>query len=914
MIKFWTLYISLLFPVLTFSQQQSREIVTKKDSLLPGTSTSISFILENSSLENKKFTIEVATSSPNIIPILSKSEFSISAGESKSYIVPLRISAEAPQGMYSVIIYGTDQANGNRFTKKENIIISGSRKLSVTALDSPEFIRAGETIRASFVVKNGGNVVENLILESKNAIVDHIPDLILQPGETKLISIHKPTNADLRQNEYQNLNLSVYSRENPAENQSVYVSTKIISIKPVEEDIYHRLSVAASLSFIGMQNMGRYEDGFQGEIYGKGSLDKENKNNIEFHAITENPVEFNSFTQYEEYFINYKRENFFIHLGDKNYSASYLTEFARYGRGAEIRYDFKKIRLGGFYNHPRFFRDIKDEFNVYSTFKIRKESEITAGYLHKIPRAGERNYGTIRLDSEAHLPYAAGKFTLTKNITVSGEAAYSKTQELEGNAYMIQGQATFDRLNGNIMYMRASPQFAGYFTNTSTLNGNIQYKISNRLNVFANYMRDARNFQRDTLFLAAPYRNFLQYGLQYKYLSSGSIMLYNGYQKYQDRLEPKQFDYYERFFKVSLDQKIGIFNVNLEGQFGKTENYLTGFTGNTSFYTANLAFEYFKTSFTVFTSYAITSRYQLENQRQIYYGARIISRLSDKTNFSLFYQNNYMPEEYFKDRNLFELLFHQQIFQGHELDLSGRYSLQRGELGNKDFIFSLRYTLRMRVPVQKIAEYTTLSGNIQNLGVKKTEGIRLMLGSYLSVTDYNGNYLFKNIIPGDYYLEIDRSTTHINDITNVSLPASLHLSDKENIFNFGLTTASGIEGTVQLSENENQYSFAKFPSNRDKKKKESIIIEATNGDQTYRKMVSIGDTFDFTYLRPGNWKVKLYRNGLDKRYKISVENFELNLKPSEKHTIVIHITKQQNEIKYQKESIKVGYNEIKARK
>ncbi|WP_267406837.1 MULTISPECIES: hypothetical protein [unclassified Chryseobacterium] len=914
MIKIWTLYISLLFPVLTFSQQQSREIVTKKDSLLPGTSTSISFILENSSSENKKFTIEVTTSNPNIIPILSKSEFNISAGESKSYIVPLRISAEAPQGIYSVIIYGTDQANGNRFTKKENIIISGSRKLSVTALDSPEFIRAGETIQASFIIKNGGNIVENLILESKNAIVDHVPNLMMQPGETKIISIHKTTNAELGQNEYQNLNLSVYSRENPTENQSVYVSTKIISVKPVEDDIYHRLSVAASLSFIGMHNMGMYQDGFQGEIYGKGSLDKDNKNNIEFHAVTENPVEFNSFTQYEEYFINYKRDNFFVHLGDKNYSASYLTEFARYGRGAEIRYDFKKFSLGGFYNHPRFFRDIKDEFNVYSTFKIRKESEIMAGYLHKIPRSGELNYGTIRLDSEAHLPYATGKFKLTKNITVSGELAYSKTKELEGSAYMAQAQATFDRLNGNVMYMRASPQFAGYFTNTSTFNGNLQYRISNKLNVFANYMRDARNFQRDTLFLAAPYRNFLQYGLQYKYHSTGSVMLYNGFQKYQDRLEPKQFDYYERFFKVSLDQKIGIFNVNLEGQFGKTENYLTGFTGNTSFYTANLAFEKFRTSFTIFTSYAITSRYQLENQRQIYYGARIISRLSDKTNFSLFYQNNYMPEEYFKDRNLFELLFHQQIFPGNELDLSGRYSLQRGELGNKDFIFSLRYTLRMRIPVQKIAEYTTLSGNIGNLGVKKTEGIKLMLGSYLSVTDKNGNYVFKNIIPGDYYLEIDRSTTQINDITNVSLPASVHLNEKENIFNFGLTTASSIEGTVQLSENENQYSFAKFPPNRDKKKKESIIIEATNGDQTYRKIVVIGDAFDFTYLRPGNWKVKLYRNGLDKRYKISAENFELNLKPSEKQNITIHITKQQSEIKYQQESIKVGYNEIKKKK
>jgi protocatechuate 3,4-dioxygenase beta subunit len=45
-----------------------------------------------------------------------------------------------------------------------------------------------------------------------------------------------------------------------------------------------------------------------------------------------------------------------------------------------------------------------------------------------------------------------------------------------------------------------------------------------------------------------------------------------------------------------------------------------------------------------------------------------------------------------------------------------------------------------------------------------------MLGSYLSVTDKEGNYIFKNIVPGNYFLEIDRSTTGINDI-----PTSLFL-------------------------------------------------------------------------------------------------------------------------------------------
>lgn len=916
MSKTWTLFIIILFPLLAFSQQLSTRLVSKKDSLMPGMSTSIPFSLQNNSSENTVYDILVTTTSPLITPILEKGEFQISPLETSVYLVPLRISAETTQGEYSITLHITNRSNGLSFTKVSQITISASRKLSLTVLDSPDFTRAGETIHASFLLKNNGNITENVILESKNAVVDNDPIIILAPNESKIITIHKTTNKELGQNEFQNLNLSVHSKDNPKEDQTVYISTQVISVRPANKDIYHRLPVTASLSFIGMKNMGVYNDGFQGEIYGKGSLDKDNKNQIEFHAATHNPIELNTFTQYEEYFVNYRRDNLFVHLGDKTYSSSYLTEFARYGRGAEIRYNFNKLSIGGFYNRPRFYRDIKDEFNIYSAFKIRKESEISLGYLYKTPMKEESNIRNTDLKSEAHLPYAKGKFKISKHIILSGELAYSTIKGVEGSAYMAQAEINFDRFNGNLAYMKASPQFAGYFTNTSTFSGYLQYRLTKKLNILGNYMQDAKNFQRDTLFLAAPYRKYLQYGIQYKYLSSGSVIINHGFQKYQDRLEPKQFDYYERFFRVSIDQRIGIFQVNLEGQFGNTDNYLTGFNGYSSLYAINLSFEKFRTSFNLFGSYAITSRYQLRHQKQLYYGARVFSRFTDKTSLSLFYQNNYIPEEYFKDRNLFEILFHQQLFPGNELDLSGRYSLQRGQIGDKDFIFSIRYTWRPNIPVQRIAEYVSLSGNVGNLGIKKTEGIRLMLGSYLSLTDKEGNYVFKNVIPGTYFLEIDRSTMEINDIPTAAFPAALTLNNKENVFNFGITTAANIQGQVQLLETENKIltDIDATQPKKGKKKRESIIVEAVGNSQTYRKICFVGESFDFTYLKPGDWTVKLYRNGLDKRYKISTDQFQFTLKPSEIKKLNIQIVKQQIEIKYQQESLKVGYNEIKTKK
>lgn len=913
MIKIRALYIFTLFPVFLFSQ--TKNFIEKKDTLLPGSITSIPFTVENKFSVRTSYDLTVETSDPNIIPILTKGEIEISPAEKTIYLVPVKIASETPHGKYAITLYGSQKSTGEKFSKHFEFIISESRKLSLTSLNAPEFVKAGETITSTFLLKNNGNFTENLILESKNAIIDQNIALILSAGEQKIITVLKKTNPELGKNEMQNIMLSVYSADNPKENQSAYTSIKIISVKPSDEDIFHRLPAAFSLAFTGMQNRGEFQNGFQGEIYGKGSLDKENKNLIEFHAVTKNPVAFNSFTNYEEYFVSYKRENFFIHLGDKNYFSSFLTEYARYGRGAEVRYDTEKLSFGGFYNHPRFFRDIQDEFNIYSKIKIAKESEITAGYLYKIPRKDNSllSFSGFRFHSDAQLPYLAGKFKLNKSIEISGETSYSKTGKTEGSAFMLQTVANFNKISGNLMYMHSSPEYAGYFNNTNTFNGNIQFQIFNKVNILANYVQDAKNFQRDTLLLAAPYRKYLQFGIQYRYAQKGSIMIFNGFQRYEDRLIPKEFDYKEQFFRISMEQQLGIFQLNFESQFGKTNNYLLNFSGNSSFYTANIGFEKFKTSFNIYGSYAVTSRYQMQNQKQMYYGVRILSRFSQKTNFSLSYQNNYMPEEYFADRNLFELIFHQQIFPGHEFDLSGRYTLQRGELGNKDFIFSLRYTARLDIPTQKTADYAALYGTINNLGVKKVDGIRILLGHYLSVTDKSGNFVFKNVIPGNYVLEIDRSTGDINDIPDIDLPASVTISNSENIFNFGLTSASKIQGKIEYSESPKP-DFVQMSNKKDNKKRESIMLEISNGNQTYRKIIDVGENFDFTYLRPGEWKVKVYRNGLDKKYKIPVDRFDFILKPSEIKTLIINVIKQQSEIKFQQEPIKVTYNEFRKKK
>ncbi|WP_312078848.1 hypothetical protein [Chryseobacterium sp.] len=903
--KTWITYFLIFIPVLFYSQIQTQTT----ELYIPGKSSSVSFNLENESTADRNFTTEIQTSDASIVSILQNNTLHLSNKERRVFLVPVKISAETKAGKYTIDLILSDTKSGEKIQYTEEIRIARKKEINLELLEASEFVKAGDSFTTKFILKNIGNTSEKLILESKEAVLDLKDNkLTLQPGESRIVSVIKNTNISQEKIEIENISLTVASAELLSDKLTSYSTTTVIPVKPITADIYHRLPVYASFSFVGMQNRGEYQDGFQGEISGKGSLTESNNHLIEFRALSKNPVEFNSFTQYEEYFVNYKYKFLRLHLGDKNYTSSFLTDYARYGRGAEINFDFNKVSFGGYYTKPRFFRDITEEFNVYSKYKIRENSFITAGYLYKVFNPRQQNSPYLYNSDFAHLPYLNSEIELTKNLKFSGEYSFSKGQNSDGTAFMVQTQANFKFVSGNVMYTKASPQYLGYFNNTDMLNANLQVKISKNLSLMGNYTKDAKNFQRDTLFLAAPLRNYLSYGLSYRYSKTGSITVNNGFQRYKDRLEPRQFDYSENFYRLSVNQNIGIFQISADGQIGRTENFLNGFTGTSSFYSANVGFEKFKTSFNIYGSYSLTSRYQEKNQQQIFYGARIMSRFSDKSFLSIFYQNNYLPEEYYKDRNLFELVYQQKLSKNHIIDFAGRYTLQRGDIGKKDFLYSVKYTLMLNIPVQKTAEYASLSGNIKNLGVEKVSGIKLMLGTYLSVSDARGNFEFKNIPPGDYFLEIDRTSLPLDYITDRPTPVQITLvSDRDNIFNFGLTKASGIKGKINFTDHSENKSISKKPN-------ESLILEVKNGEDVVRKMVKIGEMFSFTYLRPGEYNVKVYRNGLDSRFKISQDLFAFEISAEETKDISINISKKQTDIKFQKESLKVTYNDKKASK
>lgn len=894
----WTIIYMFILPLTIMANEDYVNIVPQKYIFKPGTSTSIPITLVNK--ENNSLEYEITTiSRTNKITVLSSNKtIEIEAQQRETIILPINIAKDCPSGMHTIVLKVLNVKTTSYQLFDINIQILRNEDLAITPLSTMEYIRAGDTIITDYVIKNLGNTRQLVKLNTNNGVLKNQEEIYLKPQEEKIITLYKLTNPKATKTYSQVLDLNIKGIDKNV--LSAYTNVNVIPINPEKIDAYKRIPIQLTLRYINMRQQEKQLSGFQGELFAKTTLAKENNDMLEVKLITKNPVGQYYYTQYDEYYASYKNQNTYVHIGDKSFNSSYLTEFSRYGRGIELQHKFNKVALSAFYNKPRFYPYIKEEFDVKSAYALNNNNTISLGYFQK-KQSAHFNSETF---SKVHLPYVNYTSNSIKNTILEVDYAYSNYEKTSGSAYRINIISRLKKLSAGLNYLYSSPQFKGYFSDTKNLNGNINYRLSNRISTFIYHYQNSNNERLDTLFLSAPLFKQSQFGFDYRYARNGQIAIFNGYMKNEDRLSQKLFKYEEYYTRINVSQQISFIQIDFNSQFGYTKNYLTETNGKSSSQQLNLNMLKFNTNFSLFGTVANTNRYESGQSTNFYYGGRIGRNIVGNTQVNIFYQSNYIPEDYYRERSQFEgTITHS--YKRHFLEFAGRYFTQRGQIGKKDFLLSLTYKTTLGLPIKKIHNFSTLHGTIRSDNTN-LKGIRVQLGNNYAITDKDGNYVFKNISPGDYYLDIDRSSLPIDAISTISLPKSITIENIEmNRQNFEITKAATIKGIIKMEEMLNKGMTttdlkAIYASN--------IIIEISDGNKVIRKMCHVNDSFDFTSLQPGLWKVKIYTKGLHKSVKMDNEYFEFNLNSGEQKNLILEVKSNQKEILYQQQSIKVGYN------
>ena len=877
-----------------YGQEISVELLNDSTLLEPGKAQTLVFRITNS------------TPMPcNVIPslvlpkewglITKSTQMELKPGQAQLYIATLYLPSQVQAKDHRVEIILTSPS-GDLVLQKEFLVnVKKKPSISLQLITSENYVKSGDTIRNSYLLKNNGNITEQIQLGLSNGAFleqDSIQELL--PGQSVELSAYQLTDPLQGQVTRSWIRLGAKSLQDSLPVIYATNSIEIIPLIPSELDAYHRLPIRIATTFLTSDQPGRFKSALQGELYIQGSLDPQQKRKIQIKALGPKAVGLPSFSQYPEYYANYKTNDFYAHIGDKTFSSSILTEYARYGTGVEVEKKFlNKILVRGFYNKPRYFTGIKQEVNIYGQYNWSNSKEAGFGYLQKL----EHQDGLI-----SNLYYLRAKSNLSKNIDLQGEYSISERASLKGWAYYLQGQAQFTKWNFSTTYLKASKDYAGYYTNTSVLVSNLSYRILPKLQFNVNYHKDAKNQKQDTLFYAAPYREITNASLRYTYKQNTNATLYVGEQTYEDRMKIKQFDYKERFWQLDLQQRLYAFNIGLQGRWGETTNYLLGLKGNFYNYSTNISYQYRRAYFNVFSSYGQTSRYLEARTTQFIIGVNANVVLSNRWDARIFYQNYHIIEEYFQDRNLLELGVNYRINTISQLELISRYSIGQGQLLNRELNMALHYSVNILAPIKKVVDYGTLKGSVNHEDLSKVEGIKMYLGQDIAIVDANGNFEFKNIVPNSYFLQVDKESLGVNDITNVPFPMRLDIHPNENFINFGITKASNVKGSFLIEDKTLLNQGVSF------------IVELKNKEYTFRKICSLEHGFDFSYLLPGEWELKIYKNTMGNKVDIDIEKQNITLVANETFDVEIGVRSIKKKVQYLQNTMKVSLNNSKSKK
>lgn len=820
--------------------------------------------------------------------ITDKSVIRLKAGEKHIKIFSFIIPAKALAGDYEISYRLTNvQQLKEEFSDHFIFTVNATNIISVVSLTAPTIVMAGHKLTGEFLVKNSSNQTQKIQLGSNNGKIVGETTISLAPFTSQKVLVQTNTFAETRKESRINIDLNA-AIKGVAFNRTGYLPTKILPSIDYEEEDTRKLPGYASLNLLHRQfSDGRIGQAWQGELYLHGAIDEKKEKEITLSLRGPNQQETSELTLYDEYYATYRTKDFSVTLGDNNYALSPLTEFSRNGRGVKGEGYFGTATAGAFYVNPRFFSDLNGEIGAFVQNKFNAKSSIQFNYLHKISANLEGNSSIISL---------FGQFKPIKNTLIETELASNNSGE---GAYVKIQSRFFKGLsfNGNFTY--ASPNFTGYFQNTLNFFAHLNYRLTKNVNVVAGIFQDDRNTALDSIFQAAPLIDRRHVGIRVKLSRSTQFQVNLRQNEIEDRLPQKQFFRKENLIAGGINHSSRLFDFGLIGEFGKSHNFLqTNETNaqNISRVFADIGVKISNVSFKLFGQYYNENNLQLSDQKQLLWGGSITGNIKKKTRMQLRYQNDFVVDEYYRNRNALDFFLIQSIKKKHQLILNARQTIRRNTLDQKDFTVSAKYVYNFGIRLEEKPATGNVYGHIQRKNGRPTKNILVFINGKTTVTDAEGNFQFKNMKPGKYPIMLDPATLDLHEIlADSALPIVEVLPETNQEIQLELIQSGAVIGDIEFKKSTK--SSAQLMS---LKSVGNLMLEITNGEETRRTFTDDSGQFKFGDLRPGTWQIEVLKSHIDKNLSLVQTNFTIKIVEGQLVDVPIIVQKKKRNIQFKK--------------
>ncbi|MBW8001595.1 MAG: hypothetical protein FVQ80_06185 [Planctomycetes bacterium] len=842
----------------------------------------------------------------------------LAPNENKTNLIGFSVPKKTPAGEYSLDYTITEQQYPDlRESTSFKVIVKPVIKVAVDLIESPKYVIAGEKYQSFFVVRNQGNTEYDIQIkvngsEETNYVIDNEKFKLL-PGQAKAVVVTAATDQQSKRKVRHAIHfVAAVTEQNVEIAQSAATSVvEVIPLASGEEKPYHTIKTQAIISYVSEKGS-KDSSGAQITIKGQGTLDEEGKKNVKFHFTGPDIVDKSIFGQRDEYLFSYWTDKYQLHLGDRAFRLSNLTEGYLYGRGLETSLNLNDdLTLGMYHVETRWLEPGIEETAAFLDYNINEKAKIGLNYLRKNDNFASNDIVSIETE-----------IAPAKNTKLELEYALGSGADRKDNGYIVRLYGRDSIVNYFLKLIHAGPDYPGYYKDLDYLTSGFALKINKNLKLNASLRFEKNNLDMNQTLSSAAFERYSTVGLGYSFNNKNNTTLHFDWlnRDRQDQLIDPLFDYQQDSLRVALAHNLGKFALQGSADIGKTKDRITNQNSKTERYTATLNFRpNNKQYYRAYAYYDEDVDSTGTGTRGITLGFKTRQQIAERTFFSMLLETNDFEAETASDRDNLQMGLDHIFKNKNKLSIKLRHTRYRGTTSRDATSLLMQYTIPMGLPISKRKSIGSVYGFIyDNKSQKAIDGAIVNLNDLITATDTSGRFSFNAVRPGIYYLNVNNDSLGENRLTKQKTPIQITVAGgKATQVDLQAVVKTSLTGQVMVyrydtqklksddlsAENNTYYSSGTGITKGQKGKLvedyglQNTIIELKKNDETKRVMTDRHGRFEILDLRPGIWTLKLYTETLPQYYYLEKNNLKLDLKSGQPAQVNLKVLPRKRQIK-----------------
>ena len=850
----------------------------------------------------------------------------LEAGKQWFGLVTFRVPNTCPAGLYEITYSLSDRTESITIKESFTVAVDAFLELEATIRDKPQFVMAGEDYSFRVLLANKGNCNADVTLETKEshqftiAIEPRISTI--GPGSSKTIDFIVNTKEDIKKDigHVIKIKAEAVSKDGGISVVERTVITEVLPRLARKIERYNTIPTKARFIAVG----GKEDGGLQVECSGNGSIDEKGSRRLSFLLRGPDTRNTSIYGLRDAVRLDYSDRLLDMHVGDRLYSMSHLTELLTYGRGVEGRLHTKNLTLGSFYVKSRWDVPEKRELGVYAGYAHKKLLSVRTNFLAK-SRLSESSFEGY----EGNIYSVAATVTPGRKLRLGMEYGYSVDDSGDrgsdfAHRISLDGQLS-DRLWYTFENTRAGAEYLGYYGDVLYSNGTVAFPIYDRLKGNFSYRFHERNLDLDPDQDSAPRERSYSGEITYPFTFGLNLSLnYDNFAR-RDELDEPLFDYEERIVRLGVGQSLNRIGIQTYVERALFDDRISGESDKLLERYSVYAYLRLNPNISIsgFTRIG-HNRFAETPTRVVNTGVSTSIRPVNWIRLSLNYQKNSMATDEIPAQHYIFSTADLSLPKGHSISFKARW-FEFEDDGLDDLSFYAAYTIPFGLPVTKNRSFGVLKGRVfdgDNTENRPRANVLLTAGDLKAVTDREGRFTFPPLEPGEYALRVDQKSINLDETTTGPNPLNVTVEGgEETASRIEVVPACEVAGQVLLLEPDREkLDFARkggfpegsfltgargavdAPLSPDDWKivggYADVFVELTDGNMVLRQETNRSGRFSFKNLHPGKWRLTVYEYGLPTLTRFEKDRFDLQLSAGESSKLVINIIPQLRPIEF----------------